>query len=130
MDNLTSTALGAIPASDVASVAQLNGVAAAAGGLTLNDTKLTFTIPSQSSGGGFGGGGGGGPGRQFGSGHLPTPISVNGVELSGNAAALGPLSVGQAGIGPHPGSLRCQLGRGARELRLRHRPASSRRGRR
>lgn len=87
VDSLTSTALSAIPAGDVASVARLNGVAAAAGGLTLNDTKLTFTIPSQSSGGGFPGSGGG-----LGSGSLPTPISVNGVELSGNAAALGPLS--------------------------------------
>jgi ABC-type antimicrobial peptide transport system permease subunit len=94
VDSLTSTALSAIPASDVASVARLNGVAAAAGGLTLNDTKLTFTIPSQSSGGGSGGfgGGGGSPGGGFGSGHFPTPISVNGVDLSGNAAALGPLS--------------------------------------
>jgi putative ABC transport system permease protein len=87
VDSLTSTALSAIPATDVASVARLNGVAAAAGGLTLNDTKLTFT--SQSSGGGSGGGN---PGRQFGSGHFPTPISVHGVDLSGNAAALGPLS--------------------------------------
>jgi ABC-type antimicrobial peptide transport system permease subunit len=94
VDTLTSTALGTIPASDVASVARLNGVAAAAGGLTLNDTKFTFTIPSQSSGGGFGGfgGGGGRPGGGFGSGHFPSPISVGGVELSGNAAALGPLS--------------------------------------
>ena len=86
VDNLASTALGTIPATDVASVARLSGVAAAAGGLTLNDTKLSFTIPSQSSGGG------GAPGGGFGSGHLPTPISVSGVELSGNAAALGPLS--------------------------------------
>lgn len=90
VDTLTSTALGTISTADVGSVAKLNGVAAAAGGLTLNDTKLTFTIPSQSSGGGFGGGGGEGGG--FGSGHFPTPISVNGVELSGTAAALGPLS--------------------------------------
>jgi len=59
VDSLTSTALSAVPASDVASVARLNGVAAAAGGLTLNDTKVTFTIPSQSSGGGSGGFGGG-----------------------------------------------------------------------
>lgn len=90
VDNLTSTALGTIAATEVATVTRLNGVAAAAGGLTLNDTKLSFTIPSQSSGGGFGGGGGS-PGVG-GSGHFPTPISVNGVELSGNAAALGPLS--------------------------------------
>jgi putative ABC transport system permease protein len=97
VDTLTSTGLGTISTADVGSVAKLNGVAAAAGGLTLNDTKLTFTIPSQSSGGGFGGfggggGGGGRPGGGFGSGHFPTPISVNGVELAGNAAALGPLS--------------------------------------
>ncbi len=91
VDNLTSTALGTIPATEVGAVTRLKGVAAAAGGLTLNDTKLSFTIPSQSSGGGFGGGGGS-PGGGFGSGHFPTPISVNGVALSGNAAALGPLS--------------------------------------
>jgi len=92
VDNLTSTALGTISATEVAAVTRLNGVAAAAGGLTLNDTKLSFTIPSQqSSGGGFGGAGGS-PGGGSGSGHFPTPISVNGVELAGNAAALGPLS--------------------------------------
>jgi putative ABC transport system permease protein len=91
VDNLTSTALGTIPAAEVGAVTRLNGVAAAAGGLTLNDTKLSFTIPSQSSGGGFGGGGGS-AGGGFGSGHFPTSISVNGVALSGNAAALGPLS--------------------------------------
>jgi ABC-type lipoprotein release transport system permease subunit len=91
VDNLTSTALGTIAAAEVGAVTRLNGVAAAAGGLTLNDTKLSFTIPSQSSGGGFGGGGGS-AGGGFGSGHFPTPISVNGVALSGNAAALGPLS--------------------------------------
>ena len=87
VDNLTSTGLGTIAASDVATVAKLNGVAAAAGGLTLNDTKLSFTIPSQG-----GSGGGGTPGGGFGSGRLPNPISVNGVAVSGNAAALGPLS--------------------------------------
>jgi putative ABC transport system permease protein len=94
VDTLSGTALGTISTTDVASVARLNGVSAVAGGLTLSDTKLTFTIPSQSSGGGFGGGfgGAGGGGGRFGSGHFPTPISVGGVEVSGNAAALGPLS--------------------------------------
>jgi hypothetical protein len=58
VDNLTSTGLGTIAASNVATVAKLHGVAAAAGGLMLNDTKLSFTITSQSSGGGGGGGGG------------------------------------------------------------------------
>jgi putative ABC transport system permease protein len=86
MDNLSSTGLGTIAANEVASVAKLHGVAASAGGLTLNDIKLSFTIPSQSSGGG------GAPRGGFGSGNLPTPISVNGVAVAGNAAALGPLS--------------------------------------
>jgi putative ABC transport system permease protein len=88
VDNLSSTGLGTISATSVAEVAKLKDVAAAAGGLTLNDTKLSFTVPSQSSTGGFGGSGGGG----FGSGSVPSPVSVQGVELSGNAAALGPLS--------------------------------------
>ncbi len=88
VDTLSSTGLGTLPDSDVTSVSKLSNVAAAAGGLSLSDTKLTFTIPSSSSSGGFGGGGGGG----FGSGNFPTPISVQGVDVTGNGAALGPLS--------------------------------------
>jgi putative ABC transport system permease protein len=90
IDNLTSTGLGTLSSADVTSAARLQDVAAAAGGLTLTDTKDTITIPSSSStsGGGFGGGGGGG----FGNFKPPTTISVDGVDLSGNAAALGPLS--------------------------------------
>jgi ABC-type antimicrobial peptide transport system permease subunit len=92
IDNLTSTGLGTLSSADVTSASRLQNVAAAAGGLTLTDTKDTITIPSQSSssGGGFPGGGGGGGG--FGNFKLPTTISVDGVDLSGNAAALGPLS--------------------------------------
>ncbi len=93
VDNLTGTGLSPLPDTDVAKVARLNNVAAAAGGLTLSDTKLSFTIPSQSSGsGGFGGFGGGGSSPFRGSGNLPTPISVDGIDVSGSAAALGPLS--------------------------------------
>jgi putative ABC transport system permease protein len=93
VDNLTGTGLSPLPDSDVAKVASLNNVAAAAGGLTLTDTKLSFTIPSQSSSsGGFGGFGGAGGSPFRGSGSLPTPISVDGVDVSGNAGALGPLS--------------------------------------
>jgi putative ABC transport system permease protein len=93
VDNLTSTGLSALPDTDVTKVAKLDNVAAAAGGLTLTDTKLSFTIPSASSGSsGFGGFGGGGSSPFHGSGSLPTPISVNGVDVSGNGAALGPLS--------------------------------------
>jgi len=91
IDNLTSTGLGTLTGTDVTSAARLQNVAAAAGGLTLTDTKDSITIPSSSStsgGGGFGGGGGGG----FGTFHPPTTMSVDGVDLSGNAAALGPLS--------------------------------------
>ncbi len=90
IDNLTSTGLSTLPATDATSAARLTDVAAAAGGLTLNDTKDSITIPSTSGGnGGFGGFGGGGGTGTF---HPPTSISVQGVELSGNAAALGPLS--------------------------------------
>jgi putative ABC transport system permease protein len=91
VDTLSSTGLSTLPDSDVTAVSKLSNVAAAAGGLTLNDTKTTFTIPSQSSsGGGFGGSGGGGGG--FGSLKQPTTVSVQGVEVTGNGAALGPLS--------------------------------------
>jgi ABC-type antimicrobial peptide transport system permease subunit len=92
IDNLTSTGLSTLPATDVTSAARLSNVAAAAGGLTLNDTKDSITIPSTSGGnGGFGGFGGGGTGTF----HPPTTMSVDGVDLSGNAAALGPLSAGK-----------------------------------
>jgi putative ABC transport system permease protein len=88
VDTLSSTGLSTLPSSDVTAVSKLSNVAAAAGGLTLNDTKVSFTIPSQSSStGGFGHGGGG-----FGSLKQPTSISVQGVEVTGNGAALGPLS--------------------------------------
>lgn len=88
IDNLTSTGLTTLPGTDVTAANKLGNVAAAAGGLTLNDTKDSITIPNTSGGnGGFGGGGGG-----TGTFHPPTTMSVDGVELSGNAAALGPLS--------------------------------------
>jgi ABC-type antimicrobial peptide transport system permease subunit len=85
VDTLSSTGLSTLPDSDVTSVSKLHNVAAVAGGLTLNDTKTSFTIPSESSTGGFGGGG-------FGSLKPPTSISVQGVDVTGNGAALGPLS--------------------------------------
>jgi putative ABC transport system permease protein len=88
IDNLTSTGLGTLTSADVTSAGNLTNVAAAAGGLTLSDTKDTITIPNTSGGnGGFGGFGGG-----TGTFRPPTSMSVDGVELSGDAAALGPLS--------------------------------------
>jgi putative ABC transport system permease protein len=88
IDTLTSTGLGTLSSGDVTSVSKLDNVAAVAGGLTLSDRKVSFTIPSESSGGGFPGSGGGG----FDTGNFPTPISVQGVQLTGNGAALGPLA--------------------------------------
>ncbi len=96
IDTLRSTGLGTLTDAQLTSVSRLDNVAAAAGGLTLTDTKITGTIPainsSGSSGsGGFGGGGGGG----FFNGSLtPTSFSVDGVDLAKNAAGLGPLSLG------------------------------------
>jgi putative ABC transport system permease protein len=91
VDTLSGNTLGTLAQGDVTAVAKVKNVAAAAGGLTLTDTKVSFTIPSStsSSSSGFGVGGG-----SFfrGSGNFPTPISVDGVDLTGSAAALGPLS--------------------------------------
>jgi ABC-type antimicrobial peptide transport system permease subunit len=102
IDNLNSTGLSALGDSAVTSVSKLSNVAAAAGGLTLTDTKTSFTIPNfNASGGGFqpGSGSGGGGGRFNGSGNLPTSVSVNGTELTGDAAALGPLSTAKLASG-------------------------------
>jgi putative ABC transport system permease protein len=103
VDNLTSSGLGTLTAANVSSVGKMNNVAAAAGGLTLSDTKLSITIPNFSanggSGGGFSGGGNRGGGTFRGSGSFPTPISVDGTDLAGNAAALGPLSTAKLSTG-------------------------------
>jgi putative ABC transport system permease protein len=94
IDNLTSTGLGTISGSDVTSAGKLRNVAAAAGGLTLSDVKDSITIPSSSSSsGGFGGFSGSGT---F---HAPTSMTVDGTDLSGNAAALGPLSTAKLASG-------------------------------
>ncbi len=89
IDNLTSAGHGTLAAADVSSVSKLANVAAAAGGLQLTDVKDTITIPNF-SGAGSGAGFGVGSGR--GTFHPPTSVSVDGVDVSGNAAALGPLS--------------------------------------
>jgi ABC-type antimicrobial peptide transport system permease subunit len=96
-NRLTSFAYGPISTASVTAIGKLPNVAAAAGALTLNDTKLSFTIPSSTGGGfgGFGGSGGGSGGR----GHftLPPTFSVSGVDLS--TGALGPLSSGKLAKG-------------------------------
>ncbi|HEY7325520.1 MAG TPA: ABC transporter permease [Streptosporangiaceae bacterium] len=103
VDTLRSFGLGTMTSANLASVTGLHDVAAAAGGLTLNDTKITGQIPAINSSGGTGGtagfggrgGGGGGGGGGFFNGSLtPTTFSVDGVDLAKNAAGLGPLSLG------------------------------------
>jgi putative ABC transport system permease protein len=92
IDTLSSTGLAGISTADVTKVSKVDNVAAA--GLTLTDTKTSFTIPNFSSSGGSGGfqRGNGGGGKFGGSGNLPTSVSVDGTDVTGNAAALGPLS--------------------------------------
>jgi putative ABC transport system permease protein len=103
-----SATLASINASSVTTVADLHDVAAAAGGLTLNDRTLSGTVPAINfNGGGSGGGGGfpgGGSGGSSGSGFQnfranfsTNTFGVDGVDL--NAGELGPLSTGKLSAG-------------------------------
>jgi putative ABC transport system permease protein len=104
---LSSTGtLAAMPASSVSTVAGLDNVAAAAGGLTLNNRTISGTVPAinantsgGSGGGGFGGGGGGGSsgGQSFRASFNTSSFGVDGVDLS--AGELGPLSSGKLSSG-------------------------------
>jgi ABC-type lipoprotein release transport system permease subunit len=99
--------LASISASSVTTVADLHDVAAAAGGLTLNDRTISGTVPAvnfNGGGGGFNGGGGGGSGSSGGSGFQnfranfsTNSFGVDGVDLS--AGELGPLSTGKLSSG-------------------------------
>jgi ABC-type lipoprotein release transport system permease subunit len=105
IDTLGNLGLGTLSSESVTAVSRLHGVAAAAGGLTLNDTKITGKIPSINAGGGggggFGGGGGAGGGAGGGGGFrgafTPSSFSVSGVDLS--QGELGPLSSGKLAAG-------------------------------
>ena len=109
IDSLTATrSLGTLDESTVTTISKLNGVAAASGTLTASDVDTTITIPDFSSGGGGGGGGfGGGGGGNGGSSGFRGPggfnpgnsVSVDGVDLSSSAQALGPLSNGTLSSG-------------------------------
>ena len=100
-----SATLASISASSVTTVADLHDVAAAAGGLTLNDRTLSGTVPAinfSGGGGGFGGGSGsGGSGssgsQSFRADFTTNSFGVDGVELS--AGELGPLSTGKLSAG-------------------------------
>jgi putative ABC transport system permease protein len=112
IDTLTATrSLGTLDDSAVTTISKLNGVAGASGALTASDVDTTFKIPDFSSGGGTGGGGGGGfgggSGGHGGSSGFRGPgafnpgnaVSVDGVDLSSDAQALGPLSNGTLSVG-------------------------------
>jgi putative ABC transport system permease protein len=101
IDTLRSAGLGTLTSANLATVARLQHVAAAAGGLTLTDTRITGTIPAinfGSSSGSGAGPGSGGPSTFRGS-FTPTSFSVDGVDLARSAAGLGPLSTGKLAAG-------------------------------
>jgi ABC-type antimicrobial peptide transport system permease subunit len=96
--------LASIPASSVTTVAGLDGVAAAAGGLTLTDRTLSGTVPGVNFSGGSGGFGGASPGSSPGAGFqhfrasfTTSSFGVDGVDLS--VGELGPLSSGKLSAG-------------------------------
>jgi ABC-type lipoprotein release transport system permease subunit len=87
-----------LPASDVAKVAAVDGVAAASGGLVLTDTSFSGTIPSSSGSGSFGsppasGSSGGSPSFSIKS------FTVDGVAVG--ASAVGPLTPSQVTSGSY-----------------------------
>ena len=101
--------LAAISSSLVATVAGLHGVAAAAGGLTLDNRTISGTVPAVNvNGGGFGGGGGGSGsgsgnggsgngGQSFRANFTTSNFSVAGVDIG--RGELGPLSSGKLSAG-------------------------------
>jgi ABC-type lipoprotein release transport system permease subunit len=100
-----SPTLAAISSSSVATVAGLHDVAAAAGGLTLDNRTISGTVPAVNvNGGGFGGGGGGSGsggsgngGQSFRANFTTSNFSVAGVDVG--RGELGPLSSGKLSAG-------------------------------
>jgi ABC-type lipoprotein release transport system permease subunit len=107
-----SPTLAAISSSSVATVAGLHGVAAAAGGLTLDNRTISGTVPAVNvNGGGFGGGSGsggsgsggsgsgssGGGGQSFRANFTTSNFSAAGVDIG--RGELGPLSSGKLSTG-------------------------------
>ena len=105
----SSPTLASMSSSSVSTVAGLNDVAAAAGGLTLNNRTISGTVPainfnqgsSGSGSGGFGGGsggsGGGGGFQNFRASFNTSTFGVEGVDLG--VGELGPLSSGKLSSG-------------------------------
>src|SRR5580693_2196676 len=103
IDTLTATrSLGSLDDSAVTTISKLKGVAAASGALTADSVNTTFKIPKFSGGNGGSGAGGAGGAPSGGTGGFSGPgsfntgntVSVDGVDLSSSAQALGPLSNG------------------------------------
>jgi ABC-type lipoprotein release transport system permease subunit len=104
-----SPTLAAISSSSVATVAGLHDVAAAAGGLTLDNRTISGTVPAVNVNGGFGGGGGGSGsggsgnggsgngGQSFRANFTTSNFSVAGVDIG--RGELGPLSSGKLSAG-------------------------------
>jgi putative ABC transport system permease protein len=109
IDNNTLSAggtLASLASSNVTSIAKMDNVAAAAGGLTLNDRTISGTVPALNFNGGGGGfQGGGGSGSTSGSGNPSSfganfninSFTVNGVDIANGE--LGPLSTGKVSSG-------------------------------
>jgi putative ABC transport system permease protein len=111
IDNNTLSAggtLASLASSNVTSIAKMDNVAAAAGGLTLNDRTISGTVPALNFNGGGGGGGfqsggggggtsGGGNPSSFGANFNINSFTVNGVDIANGE--LGPLSTGKISSG-------------------------------
>jgi putative ABC transport system permease protein len=97
VNRLVNFGLGSLSSSSVSSIARLHDVAAAAGGLSLNDMKVSGKIPainssgSGSTSGGFPSGGSGG--GSFRANFNTSSFTVDGVDLA--AGEVGPLSSGK-----------------------------------
>ena len=107
IDNNTLSAggtLASISSSNVTSIAKMDNVAAAAGGLTLSDRTISGTVPALNLNGGGGGfprsgsssSGSGNP-SSFGANFNINSFTVNGVDISNGE--LGPLSTGKISSG-------------------------------
>jgi putative ABC transport system permease protein len=105
IDRLSATpSLGSLTTADLTKISKLKGVAATSGAVTASDVDTTITIPNFSAGGGSGGfpgrgSGGSGSFRGPGGFNPGNTVSVNGVDLSSSAQALGPLSNGTLSSG-------------------------------
>jgi putative ABC transport system permease protein len=106
IDNNTLSAggtLASLASSNVTSIAKMDKVAAAAGGLTLNDRTISGTVPALNfnGGGGFSRGGssssGSGNPSSFGANFAVNAFTVNGVDIANGE--LGPLSTGKISSG-------------------------------